>query len=86
MEQKIFSDELNSKFKDLELAIEEEERKLKDLYGIENELVNLVAVVNAGKDYMAKLEDNKKKKTDELNEQIKELEAEYKLKQETLEK
>ena len=86
VEQKIFSDELNSKFKDLELAIEEEERKLKDLYGIENELVNLVAVVNAGKDYMAKLEDNKKKKTDELNEQIKELEAEYKLKQETLEK
>ncbi len=86
VEQKIFSDELNSKFKDLELAIEEEERKLKDLYGIENELVNLVAVVNAGKDYMAELEENKKKKTDELNEQIKELEAEYKLKQETLEK
>ena len=86
VEQKIFSNELNSKFKDLELAIEEEEKKLKDLYGIEKELVNLVAVVNAGKDYMAELEENKKKKTDELNEQIKELEAEYKLKQETLEK
>ena len=86
VEQKIFSNELNSKFKDLELAIEEEEKKLKDLYGIENELVNLVAVVNAGKDYMAELEENKKKKTDELNVQIKDLEAEYKLRQEALEK
>lgn len=86
VEQKIFSDELNSKFKDLEIAIQEEESKLKELYGIENELSNLVVVVNAGKDYMAELESNKKKKTEELNEQIKELEEQYELKKEELEK
>ena len=86
VEQKIFSDELNSKFKDLEIAIQEEERKLKELYGIEDELSNLVVVVNAGKDYMAELESNKKKKTEELNEQIKELEEQYEFKKEELEK
>ena len=86
VEQKIFSDELNSKFKDLEIAIQEEESKLKELYGIEDELSNLVVVVNAGKDYMAELENNKKKKTEELNEQIKELEEQYEFKKEELEK
>ena len=51
VEQKIFSDELNSKFENLEIAIKAEEEKLKELYGIEKELSNLVVVVNAGKDY-----------------------------------
>ena len=54
VEQKIFSEELNNKFKDLELAIKAEEDKLKELYGIEKELSNLVVIVNAGKDYMLK--------------------------------
>lgn len=67
VEQKIFSEELNNKFKDLEIAIEAEEEKLKNLYGVENELNNLVVAVNAGKDYMAKLENEKKIKTEELN-------------------
>ena len=86
VEQKIFSEELNKKFQDLEIAIKAEEEKLKNLYGIEKELNNLVVVINAGKDYMAELENNKKIKTEELNNSIKELEETYKIKKEELEK
>ena len=35
VEQKIFSEELNNKFKDLEVAIKAEEDKLRESYGIE---------------------------------------------------
>ena len=62
VEQKIFSEELNNKFKDLETAIQAEEEKLKNLYGVEKELNNLVVVINAGKDYMAELEEKKQSK------------------------
>ena len=72
VEQKIFSEELNDKFNKLELAIKAEEEKLKNLYDVEKELNNLTIVVNAGKDYMAELENNKKIKTEELNNNIKE--------------
>ena len=86
VEQKIFSEELNKKFNDLEIAIQAEEEKLKNLYGMEKELNNLVVVVNAGKDYMTKLEYDKKVKTEELNNSIEELEKTYKTKIEELEK
>ena len=86
VDQKIFSEELNNKFKDLETAIQAEEEKLKNLYGIEKELSNLVVVVNAGKDYMAGLENDKKVKLEELNSNIKSLEEEYESKKKELEK
>ena len=86
VDQKIFSEELNNKFKDLETAIQAEEEKLKNLYGIEKELSNLVVVVNAGKDYMAQLENDKKVKLEELNSNIKSLEEEYESKKKELEK
>ena len=86
VEQKVFSEELNNKFKDLEVAIKAEEEKLKDLYGVEKELNNIVVVVNAGKDYMNKLEKEKSIKTEEMNNGIKKLEEEYKSKKEELEK
>lgn len=60
VENKIFSEELNNKFKDLEMAIQAEEEKLKNLYGIENELNNLVVVINAGKDSILEIESIKK--------------------------
>ena len=85
VEQKIFSEELNNKFKNLEIAVKAEEEKLQELYGIDEELSNLVIVINAGKDYMAKLESEKKLKTDELNEEIKKLEESYSSKKEKLE-
>ena len=84
VDKKIFSEELNNKFKDLELAIEAEEEKLKNLYGIEKELNNLVVVINAGKDYMNDLEYSKKDKTEELNNNIKELEKVYQTKKDEL--
>ena len=84
VDKKIFSEELNNKFKDLELAIEAEEEKLKNLYGIEKELNNLVVVINAGKDYMNDLEYSKKEKTEELNNNIKELEKVYQTKKDEL--
>ena len=80
VENKIFSEELNNKFKDLETAIQAEEEKLKNLYGIENELNNLVVVVNAGKDYILELENTKKQKLEDLNNNVKELEENYKSK------
>ena len=86
VENKIFSDELNNKFKDLETAIQAEEEKLKNLYGIEKELNNLVVVINAGKDYLLELENTKKEKSEELNNNIKELEENYKNKMHELEK
>ena len=86
VEQKIFSDDLNNKFKELEIAIKAEEEKLKELYDIENELSNLVVVINAGKDYMAKLENEKEEKTQQLELSIKELENKYNSKMEDLER
>ncbi|MEG1009598.1 MAG: hypothetical protein RSE41_03740 [Clostridia bacterium] len=49
VEQKIFSDELNNKFNELEKSIEAEEEKLKNLYGVEKELQNITLVINARK-------------------------------------
>ena len=86
VEQNIFSDELNNKFKNLELAISAEEEKLKELYGIEKELNNLTLVMNAGKDCIVEIENNKKMRTEELNNSIKALEETYKLKTEELQK
>lgn len=84
VEQKIFSEELIKKFKDLELAISAEEEKLQTLYGIEKELSNLTLVINSGKDCMAKIEEDKKIKTEKLNNSIQELEEEYRQKEERL--
>ncbi len=86
VEQKIFSEELNNKFKNLETALQAEEEKLKNLYGIEKELSNLVVVVNAAKDYMAEVENEKKLKVNELNANIKDLEEQYEVKKKELEK
>ena len=77
VEDNIFSAELINKFKDLELAIEAEEEKLKNLYGVSNELSNLTLVINAGKDLMADLEEKKKKETARIDAETKELELEF---------
>ena len=84
VENNIFSIELNNKFKDFEIAIKAEKEKLKELYGIEKELSNLVIIVNAEKDYIAKLENEKEIKTEEINNKIKELEEKYNIKKEDL--
>ena len=85
IKQNIFSDELINKFKNLEMAIEALEEKLKNLYGLEGELNNFTLVVNAEKDFLADLEIKKKVETEKLETSIRELEAEYKKKNKELE-
>lgn len=85
IKQNIFSDELITKFKNLETAIEALEEKLKNLYGLEGELNNFTLVVNAEKDFLADLEIKKKVETEKLETSIQELEAEYKKKNKELE-
>ena len=77
IKQNIFSDELITKFKNLEMAIEALEEKLKNLYGLEGELNNFTLVVNAEKDFLADLEIKKKVETEKLETSIQELEALY---------
>lgn len=84
VEKNIFSEELNKKFNDLEIAIAAEEDKLKNLYGIEKELNDLTLVINAGKDCVLEIENNKRIKSEELDNEIKELELKYKQKSEAL--
>ena len=86
VEANIFSPELINKFNDLELAIKTEEEKLKNLYDIDAELLNLTIVMNTGKDAMLEFTKNNEMQKQKLNEQIKELEDEYKLKIEDLQK
>ena len=86
VEQNIFSEELNKKFKDLELAIKSEEDKLKELYGVSKELNNLTLVINASKDYQIELEKKKEEETKRVQEEINALENQYKIKKEELEK
>ena len=85
IKQNIFSDELITKFKNLEMAIEALEEKLKNLYALEGELNNFTLVVNAEKDFLADLEIKKKVEIEKLETSIQELEAEYKKKNKELE-
>ena len=86
VEKNIFSTELIDKFNDLELAIKTEEEKLKNLYGIDSELLNLTLVINTGKDVMLEFEKNNEAKKVSLEQQIKDLENDYKKKLEDLQK
>lgn len=73
----IFSDELNLKFEKLEKAIQAEEKKLSDLYGIEGEMNELVTIIAAKEEVLAKLEAEKTARLQELSMQIVALEEEY---------
>ncbi len=86
VEQNIFSTELINKFKDLEIAIEAEEQKLQELYGIEKEMSQLTLVVNAGKDCIASIEAKKEQETAKLNEELQKLEEEFRQKKDLLQK
>lgn len=86
VEQNIFSDELNNKFKDLEEAILLEEERLKNLYGLEKEMQDITVAVNAGKDCIIKIEAEKQEKLRELESKIKDLENTFKQKSIDLQK
>lgn len=80
VEQNIFSADLIRKFNELEEAIKYEEEKLKALYGVEKELQDITIAVNAGKDVISKIENEKIQKQNELESRIKDLEDTFKQK------
>ena len=86
VDDNVFSENLIKKFKDLELAIATEEEKLKNLYGVEQELSNLTLAVNASKDIITELEDKKKRETIKIEGEIKDLEEEFNRKSKELSK
>lgn len=86
VESKIFSDELNDKYKKLEFAIESLEKRLKELYSVEDELSNLTIVVNAHKDLLLDLEEKEKIKKAENLSKMSKLEVEYSEKEEEIKK
>ncbi len=85
VENNIFSEELTQKFLKLEMAIASEEEKLKELYGVEEELNKLTIAVNAGKDLLLELNSKKELEEKEYKDKIDGLEKEYKDKLEKLE-
>ena len=84
VQENIFSQELISKFNELELAIEAEEEKLRNLYSVEKELNNLTIIANGGKDYLLDLENKKKSEEEKLKLMIEDLTNEYKKKSDEL--
>ena len=86
VDDNVFSENLIKKFKDLELAIATEEEKLKNLYGVEQELSNLTLAVNASKDIITELEDRKKRETIKIEGEIKDLEEKFNRKSKELSK
>ena len=85
VEDNIFSEELNNKFKSLEIAIKVEEDKLKELFDIEKELNHLVVATNAGHELLEKLRVEKEEEENSWKEKIELLEKEYKDKLKSLE-
>jgi len=77
VKMKIFSDELIKKFNDLERAVQIEEEKLSELYSVEKELQRVTLIINAGKDAIAKVEEDKSIKTDDMNKAIQALKDSY---------
>ena len=84
--QNVFSEELNTKFNRLELAIATEEEKLHNLYQVEKELCDITAILNAKSLFTAKIEEEKENETKAYEAKIRELEQDYKDKQTALEK
>lgn len=85
VEDNIFSEELNNKFKSLEIAIKVEEDKLKELFDIEKELNHLVVASNAGHELLEKLRIEKEEEENSWKEKIELLEKEYNEKKKNLE-
>ena len=80
VKENLFSEELSKKFTDLELAIEIKSAELQEMYGIEKELQNLTAVVNAGKEMSAKLDEEKLAKNAEIAQMTSDMLKEYETK------
>jgi len=73
----IFSTRIIDKWNDLQMAIEVEERKLEELYGVGKELQNLALVIEVGKEQMQEIDQDKEKQTEEIKVNLEKLRTEY---------
>jgi len=77
VDQNIFSKDLTDKFNDLQSAIAAEESRLQELFGVGRELQKLALVIESGNACLEDIEAEKLSKTEELKNQLKQLEYEY---------
>lgn len=59
VQENLFSEELSKKFTELNQAIEIKRAELKEVYGVEEELQNITAIINASKEFAAKSDADK---------------------------
>lgn len=84
VEKGIFSDEMNAKYTNLVEAISLLEQRLKEGYGVEKELQNMVTVVTASKEARIRLEEEYEAKKKEYNDLINAMNVEGRETQERL--
>lgn len=77
VEQNIFSRELQDKFNDLEKAIESEESRLQELYGVGREVQKLALVIEAGRERSCAIEREREEKERCARESLEKLTSEY---------
>ena len=77
VEQNVFSQELIDKFNDLQAAIDVEENRLQELYGVGLEVQKLALVIEAGRDKVSEIEAEKAEKEESLTKSLEALNAEF---------
>jgi len=77
VEQNIFSIELNNKFKDLQVAIETEETRLQELYGVSKELQKLALIIEAGRERQGQIDSENSTKVKDAEAILEKLRSEY---------
>ena len=77
VEENIFSKELIGKFNDLQTAINVEENRLQELYGVGRELQKLALVIESGHERQEKIEAERLQKSEEAKSELKELDLTY---------
>ena len=77
VEQNIFSTELINKFKDLQSAINTEESRLQELYGVSSELQKLAFVIESGRERQAQIDAENGAKIENATQSLDNLRMDY---------
>jgi len=77
VEQNIFSTELINKFKDLQSAINTEEARLQELYGVSSELQKLALIIESGRDKQTQIDAENTAKVENATQSLDNLRTEY---------
>jgi hypothetical protein len=80
VEESVFSKELNEKFKDLQAAIQAEENRLQELYGVGREVQKLALAIEAGRDRISAIEAERTEKEEASRSSLEKMKAEFELK------